>query len=130
MSFTRDVSFAVRTLRKNPAFTLTAIVTLALGIGATTAIFSVVNSVLLRPLPYDHPERLTIIWGELRTRKVYDWLFAPGDIKDLQDQTALFEGIAALRTNAAPLIIDGGSPQQIQIAQVTPNIFNVLGVKT
>src|SRR5690349_4764469 len=65
-SMLRDLAFAIRTLRKNAAFSLTAIVTLALGIGATTAIFSVVNAVLLRPLPYDHPERLTIIWGELR----------------------------------------------------------------
>jgi putative ABC transport system permease protein len=125
----RDITFALRTLRKNPAFTLTAIVTLALGIGATTAIFSVVNSVLLRPLPYDHPERLTIIWGELRTRKVYDWLFAPGDLKDLMDQATLFDGIAAVRTGPAPLIVDGAPPQEIQTAAVTPNVFSVLGVK-
>jgi putative ABC transport system permease protein len=130
LMFMRDLAFAVRTLRKNLAFTLTAIVTLALGIGATTAIFSVVNSVLLRPLPYENPERLTTIWGELRTRKVYDWLFAPGDIKDLQDQATMFEGIAAVRTNPAPLIIDGAPPQQIQVANVTANIFTVLGVKT
>ena len=90
----RDLAFAARTLRKNAAFSLTAIVTLALGIGATTAIFSVVNAVLLRPLPYDHPERLTIIWGELRQRQVYDWLFAPGDLKDLMDQATLFDGSA------------------------------------
>ena len=100
--FMKDAAFAARTLRKNPAFTLTAIITLALGIGATTAIFSVVNAVLLRSLPYDHPERLTIIWGELRTRQVYDWMFAPGDLKDLMDQATLFDGIAALRTNPAP----------------------------
>jgi predicted permease len=127
--FLRDVAFAARTLRKSSAFTLTAVLTLALGIGATTAIFSVVNSVLLRPLPYDNPERLTIIWGELRTRKVFDWLFAPGDLKDLMDQATLFDGIAALRTNPAPLIVEGAPPQQIQIAQVTPNAFSVLGVK-
>jgi predicted permease len=127
--FVRDVAFAVRTLRKNPAFALTAIVTLALGVGATTAIFSVVNTVLLRPLPYDHPERLTIIWGELRTRQVYDWPFAPGDLKDLMDQGTLFEGIAAVRTAPAPLIVEGAPPQQIQTAAVTPNVFSVLGVK-
>jgi len=127
--FARDVAFAARTLRKNPAFAVTAIVTLALGIGATTAIFSVVNTVLLRPLPYEHPERLTIIWGELRTRQVYDWPFAPGDLKDLMDQATLYDGIAALRTNPAPLIVDGAPPQQIQTAAVTPNVFSVLGVK-
>jgi putative ABC transport system permease protein len=127
-SFWNDLGFATRTLRKNPAFALTAILTLALGIGATTAIFSVVNTVLLRPLPYDHPERLAIIWGELRTRKVYDWSFAPGDFKDLS-QLNLFEGIAAVRTNPGPLTIEGATPQQIQIATATPNIFSVLGVK-
>ena len=127
--FARDVVFAARTLRKNPAFAITAIVTLALGIGATTAIFSVVNTVLLRPFPYDHPERLVIVWGELRTRKVYDWPFAPGDLKDLMDQGTLFDGIAAVRTGPAPLIIEGAAPQQIQTAAATPNIFSVLGVR-
>ena len=127
--FFRDLAFAARTLRKNPSFALTAIVTLALGIGATTAIFSVVNTVLLRPLPYEQPDRLTIIWGELRTRQVYDWLFSPGDLKDLMDQATLFEGIAAVRTNPAPLIVEGAPPQQIQVAAVTPNVFSVLGVK-
>ena len=126
-SIWQDLAFATTTLRKNPAFALTAIITLALGIGATTAIFSVVNTVLIRPLPYDHPERLTIIWGELRTRKVYDWSFAPGDFKDLS-QSSLFESIAAVRTNPAPLTIEGTTPQQIQIAVATPNIFSVLGV--
>src|SRR5262245_48246637 len=104
--FLRDLGFAIRTLRKNAAFSITAILTLALGIGATTAIFSVVNAVLLRPLPYENPERLTIIWGELRTRQVYDWSFAPGDIKDLMDNATLFEGITAVRTNPAPLIVE------------------------
>src|SRR5829696_3612000 len=128
-TLSRDLALGARTLRKNPAFTLTAIITLALGIGATTAIFSVVNTVLLRPLPYDRPERLTIIWGELRTRQVYDWSFAPGDLKDLMDQTTLFEGVAGVRTGPAPLIIEGAPPQQIQTAAATPNIFSVLGVK-
>jgi putative ABC transport system permease protein len=127
--FLRDVAFAARTLRKNPSFALTAIVTLALGIGATTAIFSVVNTVLLRPLPYEQPDRLTLIWGELRTRKVYDWAFSPGDLKDLMDQGTLFDGIAAVGTNPAPLIVEGAPPQQIQVAAVTPNVFSVLGVK-
>jgi predicted permease len=127
--FWRDVVFAARTLRKNPAFAITAIVTLALGIGATTAIFSVVNAVLLRPLPYDHPERLAIIWGELRQRNVYDWTFAPGDLKDVMDQGTLFDGIAGVRTGQAALTVDGSPPQQVQTAIATPNIFTVLGVK-
>jgi putative ABC transport system permease protein len=128
-TFGRDLLFAVRTLRKNPAFALTAIITLALGIGATTAIFSVVNTVLLRPLPYEQPDRLTIIWGELRQRQVYDWSFAPGDLKDLIDQGTLFEGIAGVNTGQGPLIIEGAPPQQISIAAATHNIFSVLGVR-
>jgi predicted permease len=128
-TFSRDVAFAVRTLRKNPAFSLTALATLALGIGATTAIFSVANAVLLRPLPYDEPERLAIIWGELRQRKVADWIFAPGDLKDVMDQATLFSGIAGVRTGTAPLIVEGSPPQQIRTAFATPNIFDVLGVR-
>src|SRR5688572_13670592 len=128
-SFGRDVSFAVRTLRKNPAFAITAIATLALGIGATTAIFSVANAVLLRPLPYKDPERLAIIWGELRQRNVADWIFAPGDLKDVMDQGTLFQGIAGVRTGSAPLIVEGSPPQQIRRAFATYNIFEVLGVR-
>src|SRR5687767_3686004 len=128
-SFGRDVAFAARSLRNNPGFAVTAIATLALGIGATTAIFSVANAVLLRPLPYDEPERLAIIWGELRTRNVPDWPFAPGDLKDLMDQGTLFEGIAGVRTGTAPLIVEGSPPQQIRTAFATPNIFDVLGVR-
>ena len=68
--FLKDLAYAWRTLRKSPAFTLTAVVTIALGIGASTAIFSVVHAVLLKPLPYPEPDRLTILWGEMRTRGV------------------------------------------------------------
>jgi predicted permease len=128
-TFAQDLLFAVRTLRKNAAFALTAIVTLALGIGATTAIFSVVNTVLIRPLPYEHPERLTIIWGELRQRNVFDWSFAPGDLKDLMDQATLFEGIAGVSTGPIPLIVENAPPQEVQVARATSNVFSVLGVK-
>ena len=126
--FGRDLSFAVRTLRNNPAFSITAIVTLALGIGATTAIFSVANAVLLRPLPYKDAERLAIIWGELRQRNVYDWSFAPGDLKDVMDQGTLFEKLGAITTGQGAVTVEGAPPQPIKFARVTPNIFDVLGV--
>src|SRR6188474_569151 len=107
----RELIFAARALRRNPIVTLTAALTLALGIGATTAIFSVTNAVLLRPLPYKNSERLTLIWGELRQRNVLDWPFAPGDLKDVMDQGSLFEGVAAIGTGQAALTVEGSPPQ-------------------
>ena len=74
-----DFAFGIRTLRKNPAFAITALVTLALGIGASTAIFSVVNAVLLKPLPYSQADRLVIVTSDMRNRKVTDFQIAPGD---------------------------------------------------
>src|SRR5215510_4482995 len=92
-----DLRYAARGLRKNPGFAAVAIVTLALGIGACTAIFSVVNAVLLRPLPYADAQRLVIVWGELRARHVNDWPFSPPDLQDLQQQAAgSFEELAGM----------------------------------
>ena len=125
----QDLRFGIRMLRKNPGFTVVAVLTLALGIGANTAIFSVVNAVLLRPLPYENPERLTIIWGELRTRQVYDWRFSPGDLKELMDTGTLFEGIAGFTNGQAALVVEGAPPQRIQTVNGTANILDVLGVK-
>ena len=85
-SLLKDLTHAWRTLRSNPAFSLTAIITLALGIGASTAIFSVVNAVLLRPLPYGDAGRLTLIWGDMVKRDVKDFPFPPGDLPDLRQQ--------------------------------------------
>ena len=82
--FIRDLVYAVRTLRKNPAFTLTAVLTVALGIGASTAIFSVVNAVLMQPLPYSKAERLMVVWGDMRNRHVVDFPFSPPDYDDLR----------------------------------------------
>src|SRR5439155_12637026 len=86
-ALSQDLVYAIRGLRKNLGFSIVATITIALGIGACTAIFSVVNAVLLRPLPYAESPRLVYLWGELRARTVRDWPFAPPDFRDLQQQT-------------------------------------------
>ena len=128
-AMTRDLALGARTLRNNPAFAITAIVTLALGIGASTAIFSVVNSVLLRPLPYGDADRLTIISQDLRARGVVDFPVGPGDVPDIRNGTTVFEGIAALQTGRnVPYTDKDDKPQLVTAAAATPNIFKLLKV--
>jgi putative ABC transport system permease protein len=128
-TLSRDFALGVRTLRKNPAFSLTAIVTLALGIGASTAIFSVVNAVLLRPLPYADADKLAIITQDLRARNVVDFPIGPGDIPDVKAGLPSFENIAALQTGRnVPYTDNDGKAQLISVANATPNIFKLLGV--
>ena len=125
----RDLALGARTLRKSPAFALTAIITLALGIGASTAIFSVVNAVLLRPLPYGDADRLTIISQDLRARKVVDFPTGAGDVPDIRNGTTVFDGIAALQTaRNFPYVDKDGNAHLIPFAAATPNIFKLLKV--
>ena len=72
-SVIKDILFAIRSLKRQPAFAITAVLTIALGIGATSALFSVVNAVLLRPLPYSDASRLGTVWSDLRARNVVDF---------------------------------------------------------
>ncbi|HXD48851.1 MAG TPA: ABC transporter permease [Gemmatimonadaceae bacterium] len=123
----QDLSFAVRTLRKNPAFTLTAVITIGLGIGASTAIFSVVDAVLLRPLPYTHPERLATIQSDMLARHVLNFPIAPGDFQDIRQRATAFESIAAVNASPASFVDTDGKPEQIVVATVTPNFLSTLG---
>ena len=124
----QDFGYALRTLRQHPAFALTAILTLALGIGASTAIFSVVNAVLLRPLPYQEAERLVLVWGEMRARDVKDFPFPPPDFQDLKDGTTAFEDLAAIAPGRVPLGgTDGAPPERVISTGATPNLFRMLG---
>jgi len=116
-------------LRKNAGFAATSLFTLGLGLGAATAIFSIVNAVLLKPLPYKAPDRLVLVWGDLRNRNVTDFPFSNPDFADLRAQTTAFEGLAAVVTfrNALPAV-NGGEPEQVRTANVTDNIVRVLGL--
>src|SRR6185503_17955168 len=90
----QDLRYGIRMLLKQPGFTLVAIITLALGIGANTAIFSVVNALLLRPLPYSNSERLAIIWTHSPGANVeQDWP-SPGQYSTIKSQTSVFEELA------------------------------------
>jgi putative ABC transport system permease protein len=129
-AFFSDVGYAARTFLKKPAFALTAIFTLALGIGASAAIFSVVQAVLLRPLPYEQPGRLVHIANDLRTRNVSDFPWPPADFHDLRVQAKSFDGIAALITGRQVFVTPGqGDAEQVRTGGATPNLFRVLGAR-
>jgi len=124
----QNVKIAIRVLIKNPLFTLTAAATMALGLGATTAIFSVTHGVLLQPLPYKAPDRVVVAGMDLRQRHVRDLPFSNADFIDLNDGTkTVFEDLAGVFTfrNVTPL--EDGTPEQTHVAIVTTNFFRLLG---
>lgn len=122
---------AARSLRKTPGFTLTAMLTLALGIGATAAIFSVVDAVLLRPLPYRDVDRLVHVAHDLQARNVEDFPFAPGDFFDLRNLTSPFEQVEAVTTFQQTFAGDGAGhdTERVPVAQVTTGFFRLLGMQ-
>ncbi|HEY6186739.1 MAG TPA: ABC transporter permease [Pyrinomonadaceae bacterium] len=122
----QDMRYGVRLLIKRPAFTVIAVLTLALGIGANTAIFSVVNAVVLRPLPYAQPDRLVMIW-ETMPGNDRRWV-APGNFIEWRRQSQAFEQIAAY-SNASLNLTGEGEPEKLTGAAVTPNVFTTLGVE-
>ncbi|HEY6231572.1 MAG TPA: ABC transporter permease [Pyrinomonadaceae bacterium] len=122
----RDIRYGIRSLLKRPGFTLIAIVTLALGIGANTAIFSVVNAVVLRPLPYAEPDRLMVLWETMPgsdQRSV-----APGNFVDWRTQNKTFQDMAAMFYANFNLTSDG-EPDRIDGATITSNLMSVLGAR-
>jgi putative ABC transport system permease protein len=126
-SFIKEVRYAARTLLKNPGFAIVAIVTIGLGIGANTAIFSVVRTVLLQPLPYDEPEELVLLWGEMRNRGVTHFPMSPPDFAAYREGAEALDDLGAVFTFSASLTGDG-DPVQVIAASVTPNFFDVMGV--
>ena len=124
----QDVRYAVRVLRKSPTFSVVAVLTLALGIGANTAIFSVVNALLLRPLPYHDADRLVTVWLDMRARggPADEWA-TPGNYADWRNEKAVFEQIAVI-TAWRPTLNARAEPEPVPGEQVSHEYFSVPGV--
>ncbi|HVJ25938.1 MAG TPA: ABC transporter permease, partial [Vicinamibacterales bacterium] len=124
----QDLRYAIRMLRKTPGFTAVAVLTLALGIGANTAIFTVVNTLLLRPLPYGDPGRLVMVWQDFRARggPADEWA-TPGNVADWRAARDLFENVAAIG-GWRPTYTGGAEPEPLPGEQVSHEYFHVLGI--
>jgi putative ABC transport system permease protein len=128
MQLIQDVRYAIRSLWSRPGFLSIAVVTLALGIGASTAIFSVVHAVLLRSLPYGSADRLVMVWEDThRTGGRVNNVINLGNFFDWKDQNRSFEDMAAFFDNSAKLT-GNGEPEEVTAQIATPNLFSVLGV--
>ena len=121
----RDLRYGVRALRKNPGFTLAAVLTLGLGIGATTAIFSALNPILFEPLPYPHAERIVSVWDFRAGGAPLQVTF--GTFREVSERARSFDALAAM--NAwQPTVTGGGEPERLEGQRVSADYFRVLGV--
>src|SRR5213594_1532228 len=121
-----DLNFALRQLVKNPGFTAVAVLTLALGVGANTAIFSFVNAILLQTLPFKDPDRLVMVFTSyLQNGSHKNWVAAP-TLNEWRKQSAIFEGLAA-RGFDGFVLTGTGRPENISGSRFSANIFRLLG---
>src|SRR6202023_3282879 len=127
-SFGQDLRYALRMLLKSPAFTYVAVLTLALGIGANVALFSVVYAVVLRPLPFPNPEQLVRIFDDLRGSSEQDVGMSVPELWDLQDRSGVFQEISAVApSNSA--VAGGDRTVRAESLVTSPDYFTLLGVK-
>jgi putative ABC transport system permease protein len=125
--FRQNLTYALRTLRRSPGFTATAVLTLALGVGANTAIFSVLNAVLLRPLPFGQPDRL--VWGWGKTTGVDIAGISPVGFRDYRAQNRAFDQFAAMEVFVSDTPLTGNQkPEQVRVGIVSSNFFDALGL--
>src|SRR6185503_774324 len=121
----KDFRFALRGLLKQPGFAAVVVLTLALGIGASTAIFSVVNAVLLRPLPFPNSDRLQVVWGNYRALNIARLPAKAAEYDDYAHQTQVFDSVAAYSTRSFNMT-GGSEPERIRGAYVSANLFPML----
>jgi putative ABC transport system permease protein len=125
----RDLHYATRMFLKNPAFTVITVITLALGIGANTAIFSVVNTLLMRPLPYSNPDQLVMVWENLRKDNNPHNAVAPANFVDWKEQNKSFQQMAAFTAPVNYNFTGGDMPERVVGARVSAGFFQMLGVQ-
>src|ERR1700694_734255 len=123
----QDDKYAARVIRKSPAFTVFAVAVMALGIAANTAIFSIADTVLLRPLPYRDANRLVMVWEDGSSYGFPQDTPAPGNFSDWKARNHVFEDVAAYSWDDLNLTGDG-NPEQLTADEVSSNLFSVLGV--
>ncbi len=126
-TFRHDALFGLRMLAKHPGFAIVAILTLAVGIGANTAIFSAVNAALIRPLPYPNANRLVMVWESRMPDGERQNVTSPATFLNWQENNTVFDLVAAFY-NGASVLTGGETPEQVAMAAVTPNLFAMLGV--
>ena len=126
-NFARDARYALRMLVRAPGFSLVAILTFAVGIGVNTAVFNVVNGVLLRPLPYPDADRITLLWMDNRRQGIKEDITSYPNYMDWRSQSTSYTHMAAFRPLAFSLT-GAGDPERLQGASVTANFFDVMGV--
>ena len=124
----QDMRYAVRTLRKSPGFTMTSVAVLALAIGANTAMFSVLNAVLLRPLPYRSPEQLAMLWTEIPSQNLREGRSAYWNVEQWRSQSKSFADMAFFDPVSVTLT-SADRAEQISVARISPNFFPLLGVQ-
>src|SRR5437879_3011182 len=130
VSMLNDIRYALRILRKNPGFTAVVVLILTIGIGANTAIFSVINAALLRPLPYYDPDRLVMVWSTFLNQGLAQVPMSAVDFADLRDQNHVFEQLSALYLDRSDLNFTGhGEPERIHAIAISAELFLMLGTR-
>lgn len=125
-SLLQDLRYGTRSLIRSPGFTIVAVLTLALGIGANSAVFSVINAVLLRPLPYEEPDRLALIWTNFGPNLPQNWVSGP-EFREIQELSSSFTEVGIVVPFSSS-ITGAGEPEQVGSAGVSGNFFDVLRV--
>ncbi len=125
----QDVRFALRQLWKNPGFSIVAILTLAIAIGANSAIFSAIDAVLLHPLPYPEPERLVFVGENFKHFSLAKIPASPPEVNDYRNMAQSFSSIGAVENSTTFTLTGGGDPEIVPGMSITASIFSMLGVK-